>query len=268
MALGLIPYLYRPRLASSGLLLQKDGMKFLTTSAHLLDNHARGVNKGNLIRLLKSKLEARDLKVWAEGYEDGPIASVHKLYDEQVGRFPEGYGFDLVLLKPLKRLRVDGEVPELPQMPHDSLYFNQLLRLVTTDNPVPLLQPTGRAFGETYGITVGQAIMRSNEILKTEATIEEWKDRRRITSEKQLARSILWRTAGSFQSLQRWSGAAVAAVRDGATATVVGFQSWEWIKDAGDEDTARTRAAQRYWPFYGMYTLPEEIGGSRVVMHG
>lgn len=214
--------------------------------------------------------------------------------DAKRDKFPQGYEYDLSLLTPARKLIMHID-PGRHFVDTHNLAYNSLIRFLTPDPHFPPpVSDSGKTLLDTFGATVGQALIRM-KISLDEADAEKSKpgsDKKKIekalkTAKKdtkansavvdQFARSTLWRTANNPVELTGWSGTPLEIVDIGG---VIGFQNWMWMMlgharrgwgqtlddlDGQSVEDAELRMKNGCYALYGSYKLPDYFIGYKIV---
>jgi hypothetical protein len=200
-------------------------------------------------------------------------------------QFPHGYLYDLSLIKLSDRVTVVMEQVNDDWKfidDYDNLQYNRLLEVSTPDQPFGIRPAAGRTFGRLFGTTIGEAIILHNERLQPTKALASAAREAGPALIKQFSRALLWRTYGTFDSLQGFSGSPLRLVPepDDKRRIVLGFQNFEWSKrenyplaKTAEELENQTEVDAAYkvvlavYPFYGAYRLPTNFRAYKIIKH-
>lgn len=189
------------------------------------------------------------------------------MYDREAGGkavYPQGYEHDLALISLDQPTTMVTEKP-LRFGDGTDLAYNQPIRLYTPSRPLR----GGRYL--VHGATIGQAII--NKLVSSLGKKQGKKERKGLEATvDQFSRSILWRAAGRFKSVQGCSGSPLI-INHKTEFVVVGFQNWQWctrLDDPPSDDDEELKAESESEALrkaidlpnvYGAYFLPDHLKG-------
>jgi len=262
--------------ASAGVVVRKMGQHYLTTVSHLY----------RIADLAHCRLsEHADVPPSAPrmiyDQNDRLIGTIESFEDdlEEANESSNSYQTDLCYIRLEQHIHFQIASDEDPrpwrfyrESDGDGVLYNEKLRMWCRGTTMD-----GRSMGMMMGAAVGQGFAKRSQTLGLPGSeVARVAESEGLKLRDQLARSLLWRSLGPFESLAGKSGSPIELVQESEERVIIGFQNfevytpsrgtftWSAVEDQ-DEDYTQAALQSAYYPFYGSFHLPTWVRSLDIV---